>query len=379
MNIALLTVGFDNKLREATKITILLLAKQLKKLGHRPIIISDKRGDIPEKEIIEGVEVYRLYGKSSNGEPNKILNYFIAHYKTIKKLMREGINFDIIHNFGSSPIISLRGILAKKTEKKSKLLYSIKSTPKDSKWNLLFKLLNSNDIITVQTNYTKENLIKKGVKKEKIKVINSHIDTDYFKPLRNNLKEKLKLKNKKIVFYYGPLVDRKGVKYLLLTIPSVTKKVKDVKFVFAVKPTKIKPIYEKLLNYVGISKNLILIKEHVNIVDYINIADVVVLPYPHLMATESNPSCILESMACKKPVITSNLPELRELFEDKKEILFANPKDAKDLKDKIIEILSNNKIKNNIARKGYEKSKNFNVKIITEQYLQLYNELLSNK
>jgi len=371
MNIALLTTGFDSNLKEATKITILLLAKELKKLGHNVVIISDKREHLLSKEIIEGIKVYRLYGKSKNKEPNKILNNFLAHALTIRKLEKKGVRFDIIHNFSSSPIVSLRGILAKKISKRAKLIHSLKSTPKNNKWNKFTKVLNFNDITTVQLNYIKEKLVSKGVKK--IKVIHSHIDTKYFKPLGK------KSKKQKTILYYGPLVERKGIRYLLLSIPLVAKKLKNVKFIFIIKKIKRKNIYKKLLERPDISKHVQIITENVELPKYINIADLVVFSYPNLFATESNPSCILESMACKTAVISSDLPELNELFVNYEDIVLAKPKDVNDLSKKIIEVLNNKKLRDKIAVNGYKKSKQFDVKRITKEYLEIYSFLKKHR
>ncbi len=366
MNIALLLTGFDIRIREATKVTVLLLAKELKNQGHNVVIISDKRKHLVSEEVVEGIKVYRLYGKSKNTEPNKILNYFTAFPKSIKYLEKRGLKFDVIHNFSSSPLLVLRGLLAKKASKKAKLVHSIKSTPKKTKWDVLTRILNFSDTITVQSNITKRKLIREGVKKNKIKIINSHIDTEYFK--------KAKTKKEKMVLYYGPLVDRKGVKYLLKSIPRVAKETK-VKFYFVIKPTKIKQHYKELLKNPEISKHLNLIVRQANIPEYINKSEIVVLPYPNLQATESNPSCILESMSCGTAVISSDLPELNEIFEKDKEIILTKPKDVNDLTEKIIELLNNKKLREKIASNGYEKSKQFDVKLITKKYLELYDSL----
>ena len=44
LNIALLTLGFSKERKEATGITIMSYAKELKRLGHNVIIISSKKG-----------------------------------------------------------------------------------------------------------------------------------------------------------------------------------------------------------------------------------------------------------------------------------------------------------------------------------------------
>lgn len=362
MNIALLTTGFDRNLKEATKITILSLAKELKRLGHNPVIISDKRKHLTKIDIIEGIKVYRLYGKSKNKEPHKILNNFLSHALTIRKLEKKGLKFDIIHNFSSSPLLTVRGILAKRMSKHAKLIHSLKSTPKKDIWNKFTRILNFNDLVTVQLELIKNKLDSKSVKK--IKIVTSHIDTEIFKPTKKS--------KQKVILYYGPLVERKGVKYLLLAIPHIVKEIKDVKFVFVIKKIKRKDIYINLLRNPEISKHVEIISEDINLIEYINNSSLAVFPYPNLFATESNPSCILECMACKTPVVSSDLPELNELFRNYKDILLAKPKDVNDLSKKIIELLKDKKLREKISLNGYEKSKKFDVKLITQKYLDAY-------
>jgi len=83
-------------------------------------------------------------------------------------------------------------------------------------------------------------------------------------------------------------------------------------------------------------------------------------------------------MSCGTAVISSDLPELNEIFEKDKEIILTKPRDVKDLTEKIIKLLNNKKLRDKIALNGYKKSKQFDVKLITKKYLELYNSLLSN-
>lgn len=72
---------------------------------------------------------------------------------------------------------------------------------------------------------------------------------------------------------------------------------------------------QKLVEQLNIKPMVEFILENIKIEDYVNFADVVVLPYRNFLGTEGNPSCLLEAMACKTPVVTTNLPELKEIIE----------------------------------------------------------------
>ena len=126
----------------------------------------------------------------------------------------------------------------------------------------------------------------------------------------------------------------------------------------------------------NMEKHCDFILRDVKIEDYVAMADMVVLPYPNLIGTEGNPSCMLEAMACKTPVITTDLPELREIAEPEKEVLMAKPKDSDSLAAEINRLLKDKKLQEKLAENAYEKSKGFNDKIITKQFLELYEKIL---
>ena len=105
----------------------------------------------------------------------------------------------------------------------------------------------------------------------------------------------------------------------------------------------------------------------------------VVLPYPTLDGTEGNPSCMLEAMASKTPVITTNLPELREIVTPEKDVLMAKPGDHSSLSTHIKRLLENPLLGQKLAQNSFLKSQQFDGNRIAEQFLQLYAELLKEK
>ena len=126
----------------------------------------------------------------------------------------------------------------------------------------------------------------------------------------------------------------------------------------------------------GCEKHINIILDDLPIEEYVSMADMVVLAYPSLIGTESNPSCLFESMAAKTPVVTTNLPELREIFEPEKDVLMAEPKNVESLALQIKRLLEDPQLGKNLTESAYLKSKSFDVKIISKQFLELYESLL---
>ena len=254
-------------------------------------------------------------------------------------------------------------------KKKAKTIHTLKSYSRSVLGSLYFsRILNLIDAVTVPTQVMAEKLRNHGVKKEKIQVIHSHIDTTKFIPLN---KENLKAKHGyvgKIVFYYGSTYYKKGLQNLIQGSSPI-----EAQIIIAPRDYP----DQEFFNLIKDKPNIKVITEDIDVVEYVNLADIVVLPYLDLIATEGNPSCLLEAMACKTPVVTSDLPELREIVEPEKDVLMAKPGDVTSLVLQINRLLNNPQLRTKIAESAYSKSKQFDVKIITKQFLDLYQRLLS--
>ena len=65
----------------------------------------------------------------------------------------------------------------------------------------------------------------------------------------------------------------------------------------------------------------------------------------------------LEAMSCGCPVIISDIPVLRELYDDA--ALYIDPYDSEDIKRNILKLLDNPNIYNNLVESGLKKSQEF--------------------
>ena len=372
MNIALLSTGFLGK-NEATAITLIDFSKELMKSGNKVVIISEKRKESSRYEKIDGVQIYRI-GFPIRNEILKsiwdIYNRIIAHTLAIRRMKRKNkAEFDIIHNFSAAPILSLRVILSKIISPNAKIIHTLKSYSRERTGTLFYRLLNYVDVITVPTAVYARKLLSFGVKKEKIKVIHSHINTHKFFPKnKQELKEKYHLSRKKVVLYYGSMWENKGTDILIRAIPYITKSSPDIVFIFIPRNMPYAKKYESSLQSLG--RNTMLINQEVNIPEYVALAELVVLPYTTLIGTEGNPSCLLEAMACKTPVVTTALPEIIEIAQDC--VLMAKPGDVASLAETIS--LALKKYPAEIVEKAYQQAQNFSVEKIAQELVQIYKQ-----
>jgi len=274
----------------------------------------------------------------------------------------------------------LRGFFAKLFAKKSKLIHTMKSYSRSKLGRSFYFLLNLADIVTVPTKVFADKLIKGGVKRSKIRIINSHIDTTKFIPMdKDKLKQKYHYKGKKVIFYYGAMWEVKGTDILLKAMPKIVEMNKDVIFVFAPRNLDWRiDKYKKEIADMNLTKYSDFVLNAIKINEYVAMADTVVLPYPNLIGTEGNPSCLLEAMSTKTPVVTTKIPELTEILTPGKDVIMAKPSDAISLANEINNLLANKKLQKQIAQNAYAKSKKFDIKLISKKFMALYKELKGN-
>ena len=79
---------------------------------------------------------------------------------------------------------------------------------------------------------------------------------------------------------------------------------------------------------------------------------------------------VLESMACGKPIIVSDIPPLREIAGDA--ALFIDPRSQTDLASSIEMLLSDSKLYNTLVEKGLKRSKNFTWVKTAQETLKIY-------
>lgn len=365
MNIALCPITPLRNKKEATAITVLELARELTRKGHNTVIIAGQGKGLPNFHDIDGIPVYR---------PSYIpfLGKIISLPFTVRKVQQERkIKLDVIHTFSATPLFALSCLGSKAFARKAATIHTLKSYSRSKYGSNFFLLLNLVKAVTVPTEVFAKKL--KFVPKKKIQVIHSPISRKKFQPKnKEELKKKYGYENKRVLLYYGSMHEHKGVDVLIEALPLIAKEVNNIEVIIAPRYSEIEP-EKNHVKFVGAENFTKFITDDIPIEEYVAMADVVVLPYKSMIATEGNPSCLLESMACKTPLVTSDLPELGEIAEGC--ILFSKPEDVNLLAEKILLALDN--YPSEMVEKAYIKSGEFDSEVIIEEILDLYKKVVS--
>ncbi|MCH8741621.1 glycosyltransferase family 4 protein [Patescibacteria group bacterium] len=262
--------------------------------------------------------------------------------KTIIELVKE-IKTDIVHShyatsYGSLGVLSDFHPFVLTVWGSDILITPQKFLP--SKLSVKYYLKKA-DLITCDAGHIKEAMIKLGASKSKIKIINFGIDTEKFRPgiFNEKLKEKLRIKNKKVVISLRSLDPIYDIETLIKTASIVVKKYSRVKFIIAGNGPQ-KEELENLVENLNISDKIIFTGYISNneIPFYLGVSDIYVSTS---LSDAGISSSTAEAMACGLPVVITDNGENRTWVKEGNGGFLIKERNPKVLAEKIIFLLKN--------------------------------------
>jgi len=210
--------------------------------------------------------------------------------------------------------------------------------------------------MVVITHKLEEFFVKNGIPKNKILVAPDGVDLEKFdiKENQEDCRRKLNLPlDKKIVLYTGHLYEWKGA----TTLAASSVSLDEDTFIIFVGGTKedIERFKSEILNL----KSKIWVvghRPHSEIPYWLKAADVLVLPNSakeEISKFWTSPIKMFEYMASQRPIISSDLPSIREILNGQN-CIFCQPGDAEDLAKKIKQVLNNPTLGEKLAGQAYQ-------------------------
>ncbi len=329
-----------------------------------------------------GVEVFTLniikYLKSLNKNISiakpKSKNKYIQHLWEHLKLPFLAKNYDLLY--------SPANIAPLWTFKKTKLVVTLHDVaylthPKTvSKFFYLYYkiaipiILKRADKIVTISKASKEEIVKYyPFSKNKIEIIYNGILDSFF--------EKREVKKDNIILYVGSLNERKNFSSVIEAFKSVPEKfgyklviVGNFSDNFSLKPK----------NLIALQKA----KQDKNIIFYSQLdlkklqelyLKAKIFIYPSFYEGFGFP--LLEAMASKTPVITSNISSMPEICSDA--ALYVNPYNVKDIAQKLILLIKDENLQKKLIEKGYKRASIFRWEITAKNYLKLFEKVIQNQ
>lgn len=360
-------------------------------------------GDCPNIPVLAGEKVKVI----KYNYPNKVFNYLLAkvfNYPKIDERLKVDFFFMPHINFiglsgGARSIITIHDL--------SFLRYPEFFSARQNFWHRMLKvkkLLKKFDIIVAVSENTKRDIIELcGIDENKIKVIYAGIGEKYRKMTKSqsaswrtmtneipnpndqifksnadekrlaDVKSKYNLPDK-FILYLGTLEPRKNVDGIIRAYNesrAASRELRDYKLLIAGgQGWKSESIYRewersefkddiKFLGYID-SKDKVYLY---------NLADVFI--YPSFYEGFGLPP--LEAMACGLPIITSYAASLPEVAGGA--ALMVDPYNINDMAGALAAVLTDEKLKNSLIKRGLEQAKKFSWNKAAREYLEVFNNL----
>ena len=363
------------------------LSEAMASKGHSLHIITQGDNNIPEKEEINGVMVYRTrrvkVGGNNFVDDILHLNYQLLERAIEVKQKLGGVDLIHAHDW----LVFWAGKVLKHSLKKP-LVYTIHATEygrnqgiyndmqryiNDLEWYACYEAWR----VIVCSNYMKNEV--KGlfqVPDDKVEMISNGVNIENYQAKSDSkFRSKYAHPEEKIVFYVGRIVREKGIQVLLRAVPQILNQDEDVKFVIAGKGPFLSSLKDHA-GFLGINKKVyftgFISDEERN--KLYHAADTAVFPSLY----EPFGIVALEAMATKTPVITTSAGGLDEFVKHGINGLKVMPDNPKQLADTILHVLNNPDQCKEMAEKAYKFVRDkHNWEKIADQTEKLYGKILS--
>lgn len=210
-----------------------------------------------------------------------------------------------------------------------------------------------------------------------IRLIPNGFDDEIFLPLNKDiLREKYQIsRTARILITVARLHPIKGLGFLIKAVSLIVQEIPDIQL-FIIGDGPQRGELENLIHHNNIEKNVKLLgfKSQDQIINYLNISDVFILPSIH----EAFGIALVEAMACGLPSVASNVDGIKDIIIDNREGVLVPPGDEKMLAKSILALINDNPKKERLSRQGRIKVKeNYSWRSVLSQMESLYQEAVS--
>jgi len=232
--------------------------------------------------------------------------------------------------------------------------------PRSQKFNYkLFRFVADRAKKIVALGSFQVNLLKKlDINENKITVVPEGVDFSKFKDknddLINKLKEKYHTGTKKVLLTVGRLVPRKGHRNVILALKEIIKIYPQIVYIIIGSGPEQENL-KKLVNNLKLNNHVIFagfVSEEEKIAFYY-LSDIFIMPNTIVDGDlEGFGIVFAEANACGKPVIGGKSGGTSDIIKDGFNGFLVNPENIDEIKDKILKLLKNDGLRNQMGQYG---------------------------
>ncbi|HBT49623.1 MAG TPA: hypothetical protein DEA61_07330, partial [Caldanaerobacter subterraneus] len=337
------------------------LSRYLVKMGHEVHVITSNFPRSKKFEEIDGITVerYKLIAKI-------LRNPIVPGFLTVPRRFGK---FDIIHIHNEHAFSSIVAAYAKRKKDFPLVLtnhgqlkfgnyladaierFYIKTFGK--------KILELSDAIVVNSVSDKDFLTTIAPKiSDKIYVLHNAIDPEFFMKLAKEAEgNKWTIDADVKILYVGQLIKRKGIEWLIKAVKIIKNSTNNKKIkCILVGEGKDRTYFETLVRKYNLLDSIMFTGQvsDAELVWLYKNSDVFVLP----SLAEGCPTVVLEAMYFGLPVVTTDIPGVRDHFEDV--AILVPPKDERALATSIVRLLEDKNLAKSLSKSG--------MKLVMEKY-----------
>lgn len=338
------------------------MALELKKINFNfSVILLTKVNDIYGKKLQEkGIEVIYLSNKWDIYNPKNILK--------LKKILK---NYDIIHTHTYSTQL-WTAFVSLFLSKGKKYITTEHSTNNRRREKYIFKYLDKwmysqyDIIVSITENVERGLRLWLGSEiKPVYEIIENGINLNEYPLIKSkNRQDEGFSEDDKLIIMIGRFTEAKNHKTLLKALKNLPQNYK----VLLAGEGELKEKVEKMVKELELSNRVKFLGYRSDVSEIIKMCDIGVLS----SNWEGLPLSAIEIMALEVPFLGSNVSGIKDLV-DNRLMLFENG-NYKELKEKILQIEKNSKLREEIVLKGKFISQRYNISEVMKKYIRIYIE-----
>lgn len=238
-------------------------------------------------------------------------------------------------------------------------------------------------VVVANSDYTKNLLIRMGVKNEKIIRINvspDFVDNPTDTQSVEQFRKKFTDRSHKIILFVGRLVSFKGCEYLIRSMLEF----RDLKVHLVIVGDGIlREQLQDLTKSLGLENKVTFFggasREELGLLR--NISDIFVCPsiVDSRGDTEGSSMVVLEAFKASLPVVASSVGGIIDVVKHEVNGLLVNQKDPLSIAKAIRRIISDKKMKKKIIENSKETLKEFSPELIAKQYFDIFKDFVNNQ